>query len=143
MGKDHYIETSGIALSVISLDDIRRKNKLSPTDKSANGWVVQEAKKIARTYLRKGQDFIWNATNITTLMRFQLINLFAGYGARVKVVYVEKDYSVWRKQNREREYPLPESVLDSMLGKLEVPQLTEAHEVEYLVENEINKKDFL
>ena len=143
MGKDHYIETSGIALPVISLDDIRRKNKLSPTDKSANGWVVQEAKKIARTYLRKGQDFIWNATNITTLMRFQLINLFAGYGARVKVVYVEKDYSVWRKQNREREYPLPESVLDSMLGKLEVPQLTEAHEVEYLVENEINKKDFL
>ena len=143
MGKDHYIETSGIALPVISLDDIRRKNKLSPTDKSANGWVVQEAKKIARAYLRKGQDFIWNATNITTLMRFQLINLFAGYGARVKVVYVEKDYSVWRKQNREREYPLPESVLDSMLGKLEVPQLTEAHEVEYLVENEINKKDFL
>ena len=119
------------------------QNKLSPTDKSANGWVVQEAKKIARAYLRKGQDFIWNATNITTLMRFQLINLFAGYGARVKVVYVEKDYSVWRKQNREREYPLPESVLDSMLGKLEVPQLTEAHEVEYLVENEINKKDFL
>ena len=143
MGKDHYIETSGIALPVISLDDIRRKNKLSPTDKSANGWVVQEAKKIARTYLRKGQDFIWNATNITTLMRFQLINLFAGYGARVKVVYVEKDYSVWRRQNREREYPLPESVLDGMLGKLEVPQLTEAHEVEYLVENEINKKDFL
>ena len=143
MGKDHYIETSGIALPVISLDDIRRKNKLSPTDKSANGWVVQEAKKIARAYLRKGQDFIWNATNITTLMRFQLINLFAGYGARVKVVYVEKDYSVWRKQNREREYPLPESVLDGMLGKLEVPQLTEAHEVEYLVENEINKKDFL
>ncbi|MFR2071725.1 MAG: poly(A) polymerase, partial [Bacteroides nordii] len=41
------------------------------------------------------------------------------------------------------EYPLPESVLDSMLGKLEVPQLTEAHEVEYLVQNEINKKDFL
>lgn len=132
-----------LALPVISLDDIRRKNKLSPTDKSANGWVVQEAKKIARAYLRKGQDFIWNATNITTLMRFQLINLFAGYGARVKVVYVEKDYSVWRRQNREREYPLPESVLDGMLGKLEVPQLTEAHEVEYLVENEINKKDFL
>ena len=143
MGKDYYIETSGMALPVISLDDIRRKNKLSPTDKSANGWVVQEANKIARAYLRKGQDFIWNATNITTLMRFQLINLFAGYGARVKVVYVEKDYSVWRKQNREREYPLPESVLDSMLDKLEVPQLTEAHEVEYLVENEINKKDFL
>ena len=128
MGKDHYIETSGTNLPVISLDDIRRKNKLSPTDKSANGWVVQEAKKQARAYLRKGQGFIWNATNITVMMRFQLINLFAEYGARIKVV--------WRKQNREREYPLPEAALDMMLGKLEIPLLTEAHEIEYVVEDE-------
>ena len=136
MGKDHYIETSGTNLPVISLDDIRRKNKLSPTDKSANGWVVQEAKKQAHAYLRKGQGFIWNATNITVMMRFQLINLFAEYGARIKVVYIEKPYSVWRKQNREREYPLPEAALDMMLGKLEIPLLTEAHEIEYVVEDE-------
>lgn len=136
MGKDHYIETSGTNLPVISLDDIRRKNKLSPTDKSTNGWVVQEAKKQARAYLRKGQGFIWNATNITVMMRFQLINLFAEYGARIKVVYIEKPYSVWRKQNREREYPLPEAALDMMLGKLEIPLLTEVHEIEYVVEDE-------
>lgn len=33
-----------------------------------------------------------------------------------------------------REYSLPESVLDKLLAKLEVPQLTEAHEVEYIVD---------
>lgn len=104
---------------------------------------MQEAKKIARTYLRKGQDFIWNATKYYYSDAFSAYQSLCRVWARVKVVYVEKDYSVWRKQNREREYPLPESVLDGMLGKLEVPQLTEAHEVEYLVENEINKKDFL
>lgn len=123
--------------SFVNVDDIRRKNKLSPTDKSANGWVVQEAKKQARAYLRKGQGFIWNATNITVMMRSQLINLFAEYGARVKVAYIEKPYSAWRKQNREREYPLPEAVLDTMLGKLEIPLLTEAHEIEYVVEDEL------
>lgn len=39
-------------------------------------------------------------------------------------------------------HSLPDTPLRE-LPSIEVPQLTEAHEVEYLVENEINKKDFL
>ena len=76
MGKDHYIRTLPQNIPVISLDDIRRKHKVSPTD-------------------------------------------------------IEKPYEVWRKQNREREFMVPEAVLDAMLGKLEIPQLGEAHEVVY------------
>ena len=131
MGKDHYIESVCADLPVVSLDAIRRKHKLSPTDKSANGWVVQTAKEEARSYLRKGQNFIWNATNITRQMRTQLIDLFTDYGAKVKIVYLERPYSVWQKQNRNREYAVPETVLHTMLDKLEIPQLTEAHEVIY------------
>ena len=37
MGKDYYIQSAGIDVPVVSLDVIRRKHKLSPTDKSANG----------------------------------------------------------------------------------------------------------
>lgn len=133
MGKDHYISSLDRDIPVISLDDIRRKNKIDPTDSKRNGWVVQQAKEQARVYLRAGQDFVWNATNITQLMRTQLIDLFVGYGAYVKIVYIEKPYRVWRKQNRERKYPLPENVLDRMLTKLEIPQLTEVHEVQYFV----------
>jgi Predicted nucleotide kinase len=66
-------------------------------------------------------------------MRNQLVDLFVSYGAKVKIVYVEKPYNVWRNQNRNREFPLPENVLDKLLAKLEIPQLTEAHEVEYVV----------
>ena len=131
MGKDHYIGTYSPDLPVVSLDALRRKHKISPTDKSGNGWVIQAAKEEARSYLRKGQDFIWNATNITRLMRSQLIDLFTGYGAQVKIVYIEQPYAVWRQQNSNRPYPLPDGVLDIMLGKLEVPQQTEAHEVIY------------
>lgn len=131
MGKDYYINSIKSDIPVISLDAIRRKHKISPTDKKRNGWVIQEAKEQARVYLRSGQDFIWNATNITTLMRKQLVDLFVDYGAYVKIVYLEKPYKVWREQNRNREYPLPESVLDKMLNNLEIPQKTEAHQVEY------------
>lgn len=134
MGKDYYIQSLKTDIPVISLDAIRRKNKISPTDKSGNGRVIQAAKEEARSYLRKGQNFIWNATNITQQLRMQLIDLFVSYGAKVKIVYIEKPYNIWRKQNKEREYMLPENVLDKMLSKLEIPQLTEAHEVEYIVE---------
>lgn len=132
MGKDYYIRSQAKDTPVVSLDAIRRKYNLSPTNKSANGWVVQTAKEEARTYLRKGQDFIWNATNITRQMRAQLIDLFTDYGAKVEIVYIEQPYTIWRQQNKNREYPLPESVLDHMLGKLEIPLLTEAHEVVYI-----------
>jgi predicted kinase len=133
MGKDYYIQSLSKDISVVSLDAIRRKHKISPADKSGNGRVVQAAKEEARSYLRKGQDFVWNATNVTQQMRSQLTDLFVSYGAKVKIVYVEKPYELWRNQNRNREYPLPENVLDKLLSKLEIPQLTEAHEVEYIV----------
>ncbi|NDV93905.1 poly(A) polymerase [Dysgonomonas sp. 521] len=135
MGKDHYIQSLNKDIPVISLDAIRRKHKLSPTDRSATGWVVQTAKEQAREYLRKGQDFIWNATNITRLMRQQLVDLFTLYDAKVNIVYLEKPYEKWRSQNRNREFPLPENVLDKMMQKLEIPQLVEAHDVKYIVEN--------
>lgn len=134
MGKDYYIQSLKTDQPVVSLDAIRRKYKIDPTDKSGNGQAVQMAKEDARIHLRKGQDFIWNATNITKQMRTQLIDLFVSYGAKVKIVYIEKPYDIWRKQNRDREYPLSESVLDRMLGKLEIPQSTEAHEIQYVVE---------
>ncbi|WP_426790957.1 AAA family ATPase [Sphingobacterium sp. WOUb80] len=132
MGKDYQILKMNTDMPVISLDDIRRKYRIDPSDKRRNGWVIQEAKEQAKKYLRCGQDFIWNATNITSQMRQQLIDLFVGYQAYVKLLYVEKPYKVWRTQNRDREYPLPDAVLDKMLHNLEVPQLTEAHEVHYM-----------
>ena len=51
MGKDHYIRTLPQDIPVISLDAIRRKYKVNPTDKAANGRVVQKAKEEARNWL--------------------------------------------------------------------------------------------
>jgi len=133
MGKDTFLKKNYPDLPVVSLDEIRRKHKLKPDDSSATGWVVQEAKELAKTFLRKGQPFAWNATNITHQMRTQWIDLFAAYKARVKLVYIETAYKDWIKQNSDREYPVPPNVLQRLLNKLEVPAPHEAHEVEYKV----------
>ncbi|MBD1227133.1 AAA family ATPase [Xenorhabdus griffiniae] len=137
MGKDHFIQRHGQGMPVISLDTIRRDHQISPEDKKANGWVVQQAKQQAKDKLRSRQDFIWNATNLTRQMRQQLINLFVSYGARVRLVYIEQDYQRWRRQNRDRQYAVPDKVMDRMLGKLEVPTPEEAHEVGYFVDSEM------
>ncbi len=132
-GKDTYLKKHHKELSVISLDDIRRKNGISPTDKSGNGRVIQMAKEMAREFLRKKQSFVWNATNTTKQMREQLIGLFASYGARIKVVYLEVPYKTLLNQNRNREHIVPEAVLSKLMRNLEVPAASEAHEVVWIV----------
>ena len=133
MGKDSFLRKNYPDLPVVSLDDIRRKHKLNPEDSSATGWAVQEAKEQAKVFLRKGQPLAWNATNITRQMRTQWIDLFVSYKARVKIVYIETSYKEWLRQNSNREYPVPHAVLMRLLSKLEVPSVTEAHDVQFVV----------
>jgi tRNA uridine 5-carbamoylmethylation protein Kti12 len=66
-------------------------------------------------------------------MRQQLVDLFTTYDAYVKIVYIEKPYKIWLEQNTNREFPIPQTVLEKMLGKLEIPQVWEAQEVAFLV----------
>ncbi|MBL0742037.1 AAA family ATPase [Chryseolinea lacunae] len=133
MGKDRYIQKHYSDLPMLSLDNIRREHKLKPDDASATGWAVQQAKEQAKIYLRKGQPFVWNATNITRQMRTQWVDLFVQYKAHVTIVYLEVPYKEWLKQNSDREHVVPAHVLQRLMNKLEVPRLDEAHEVEYVV----------
>lgn len=132
MGKDTYISNNFPKLPIVSLDNIRRKNNIKKNDKSINGWVAQEAKEEARKYLRTNTSFIWNATNITKQMRSQLIDLFFSYNAKVKIIYIEKPFKDWKKQNKNREYEVPDFVLEKLLSKLEIPEFTEGVEVRYI-----------
>lgn len=132
-GKNTYIQKHYPDLPVVSLDDIRVARAISPTDKSGNGMVIQEAKEQARVFLRKQKSFIWNATDITRQMRLQLVELFITYKAAVKIIYVEVPYRELLKQNRNREAAIPDIVLERLIDKLEVPALWEVHEVSYSV----------
>jgi putative nucleotidyltransferase with HDIG domain len=134
-GKDTYVRQHYKDWPVINLDEIRRAHKISPTDKSGNGTVVQLAKEQAREHLRKKRSFVWNATNITRQMRSQLIDLFITYRAYVKIVYVEVPYYKLHVQNKAREAVVPKNAVDKLVAKLEVPAPWEAHEVSYYLKD--------
>lgn len=126
-GKDTWVEENCKGIPVISLDKLREQLGILP--KAEQGIIIQKAKEQAKDYLRQSKPFVWNATNITNTMRKQLVTLFTGYGAKVKIVYIEAPYKEILKRNEERSRQVPEKVIQKMIEKLEIPDITEAHEV--------------
>lgn len=129
-GKDYWISKHCKDMPVVSLDDIRRSHKLSP--EGSQGYVASLGKEEAKTYLRKHQSFVWNATNLTVDIRRQLIDLFESYGASVRLVYLETDRATQWRRNKDREDKVPETIIDSMLSKLAIPEIHEARYVQWL-----------
>lgn len=132
-GKDFWVAEHAAGLPVVSLDALRRGMKVSPTENQ--GPVVSRAREAAREHLRKRRDFVWNATNISRQMRELSVNLFAAYNARVRIVYVEAPEGRLYAQNREREEAVPAEVIRKLTARWEVPDLTEAHRVEWVADS--------
>lgn len=128
-GKDYWISRNCVGMPTVSLDDIRRKYKLSP--EGSQGYVASLGKEEAKEFLRRRQPFVWNATCITVDIRRQLIDLFESYGASVRIVYLETDMKTQLHRNENREYPVPEEVIDNMLRKLSIPEIHEVRKVEW------------
>jgi predicted kinase len=130
-GKNTFIQAHFADWPMVSLDGIREELDVDARDD--HGQVVQAARERAKEYLRNGERFVWNATNITRRFRTPLVSLFAGYHARVQLVYVEaRSADLWA-QNRARAAAVPEKAIRAMLGRWEVPDMTEAHQVVYSV----------
>ncbi|MGI9332371.1 MAG: AAA family ATPase [Gammaproteobacteria bacterium] len=130
VGKDAWIRQCGCDLPVISLDALRTELSIPP-DKP-QGRVIAAAKQRARELLRIDQGFIWNATNITRSLRQQLIDLFTAYRARVRIVYLDAAYPKLLRRNRARTHSVPEKIIASLAAKLDLPDVTEAHTVDYV-----------
>lgn len=130
-GKDTWIAAHAGGLPVVSLDALRAERKVRPED-SQRG-VIDAARARARELLRAKTSFVWNATNLSDDVRGQVIDLCAGYGARVRVVYVETSPEEWVRRNQTRRARVPESALARMLRRWQVPDGTEAHRLEHIV----------
>jgi predicted kinase len=128
-GKDTWIKDNLNGIPVISLDDIRRANKIPAT--AEQGAVANLAREQAKDYLRRHQPFVWNATNITTQMRESLVSLFETYHAHVHIVYLETVWNTLLDRNHSRENIVPQAVIEKMLGKLVLPEACEAGKVEW------------
>lgn len=129
-GKDTWIAANGGGLPMVSLDALRLKMDISPTD--PQGKVAQAAQMQARVYLRAKQGFIWNATNLTQATRQKLVGLFEDYGAAVRIVYLETSWEENLRRNAGRRAVVPEGAIENMLGKLVLPHGHEAQAVEWI-----------
>ncbi len=132
-GKDYYAQKYYPKYEMVSIDNIRRKNGVQYNDSLGNGRAIQEAKELAKKFLRSKTPFVWNATNITSQMRAQLIDLFSVYKPCIKIIYLEVNYKKLLAQNKGRSTAIPEQAIEKMINKLEIPQLWEAHQVEYVI----------
>ncbi len=129
-GKDTFIKKYYSNYKVISLDDIRRKYKIKPTENQGEVYVI--AKDIAKEYLRNETPFIFNATNFTKLTRETQINLFHQYNVKVKVIFLETSWEENIKRDSNRLHEVSEKVIDEMLAKLEMVEDFEAETIEWI-----------
>jgi predicted kinase len=116
---------------VVSLDALRIEMKLHYGDNQ--GSMIQEAMLRCKKLLAAKKPFVFDATNLSKNTRGQWTSLFADYGARVSIVYVETTHEEFLCRNRSmndlREVRIPESGLVKMLHAWQVPQLDECHEL--------------
>ena len=130
-GKDTWLRTNAAALPLVSLDALRSELGVDPAN--SQGEVVSAAKAAARNLLRERAPFAWNATNLSAKLRTPLVELFASYGARVRIVYCEAPREELRRRNRARPFPVPEEAIARMLTRWEVPTRLECHELDVVL----------
>lgn len=131
-GKDSWIAKLGGEGPVISLDEVRAQVGCEPTENQ--GQVIHLAREKCRELLRAEKSFIFNATNTVKQTRSKWIDLFADYGAQIKIVYVEPAIEKLLEQNRSRTQSVPESVVLKLAEKCEPPTWLESHQLELLEE---------
>lgn len=136
-GKSTWIEEhTPDDYEVVGLDETRAALGLCHGENE--GRVRQETVEQAKRWMGAKQNpksFIWNATNISRVRRAPLISLAAAYNYRVRIVYLEVPPDVQDRQNRDREKPVPADAMEGQLRQWEVPDLTEAVAVDFLVLN--------
>ncbi|MDA0160107.1 AAA family ATPase [Solirubrobacter ginsenosidimutans] len=92
--------------------------------------IAVDDRERARTYLREGKPFIWNATHHSRELRASTISLLADYRAHVTIVAVEARPHELRRHNQERRRPVPWEAVERVLDDWEAPSITECHRLE-------------
>ena len=123
---------------LISLDDIRLQEFGSREDQRHNDEVRRIAHEQLKQHLRDGDYVIYDATNIKRDFRNKIISTCMNYDAFVNItIPSERDISTIIKDNRTRKYSVPEEVITKQYNGFELPDLDEAHCINYSFLNKL------
>lgn len=126
-GKDSWLRGNLPDLPVVSLDRIRERLGIGPTDNQ--GQVLQAGFEAARVHLREGQDFAWNATCLTRRTREKIVGLARDYDAEVTIVSLDLPVQTALSRNGGRPDPVPEQAIRRLSAKREPVGPDECHKL--------------
>lgn len=129
-GKNHWVSQNLSHLPIVSFDDA--KAELGLTERDNPGHAVHLVQDKMKEHLRAKQDFVFNATNLISALRMKSLGLFHNYNAYTRIMCIEAPYKEVLQRNNARESSIPNSKIEQMLLKWEIPQNTEAHEITYV-----------
>ena len=128
-GKDTYYAKHYPHLPMVSLDQIRKELKIRSDDREGQGKVAQLAYERAKAFCRRKQSFVWNSTNLTQELRNRLFNALRVYDPRFTIVYLETSQANIFSR---RKADIKQSILERMIGQLDMPLVGEGHEVKWV-----------
>lgn len=131
-GKSSWIEVNYPDYILISLDELRTKINGKRNIQKNKGQIIQAAKEQLKVALRSKQGVIWDATNLRSDFRSIICGLGRDYHALVSlIVFLLPEEQLFR-QNKQREFDVPESVLHKQLESYQFPMLNEAHQFQVI-----------
>ena len=128
-GKSTWAEKTG--LTVLSLDELRRRKGLEPDDENLLAELNNEAVKLAG----RGEDFIYDAPDLKRKNRRQVLTLIGNKAHKAACLF-PVPLDICKERNKRREDFVPEKVIDRMMVSFDVPFCLEGFDEILMVRGE-------
>lgn len=115
----------GEDVTIVSTDSIRASLYGDTSMQGDSGAVFAQAYKEAEAALRHGGTVYFDATNITSKDRRELLQRLSPYAGKCVALYFHIPLEVCKRRNQQRDRVVPESVLERMQRRLEKPTIEE------------------
>jgi predicted kinase len=119
-GKSTYL--TGLRVSAISSDEIRRLLADDPSDQSIHTRVFATIRYLLRQRIAIGRLTTYvDATHLTRWERRPYIQLAKRYGCKLEALYFDVPVEVCIRRNQTRDRIVPDEAIRAMARKLEPP----------------------
>ena len=118
-GKSTWLKHLVLRTVVINPDTIREELTGDPNNQDRNSEVFAAAHARTQAVLMRGDDIVFDATNVKESARASLLKIAHDAGSFTALVVFDVPLDVAKKRNANRERVVPEHVLDRMQAQFE------------------------